>query len=151
MKIATVLKRKGLGFETVTHNVSLLVAVTIMSEKSIGSLGVVDSATGELLGLISEAELASAIACHGAIALQHRVAATMRAAVLGCVCEDDAAKVMSAMTRERCRYAVVKTEMGKAAGIVSLGDIVATLLEDARLEMGVLRDLARSHLIAVPG
>ena len=54
------------------------------------------------------------------------------------------------MTRERCRHVIVKTMGGVVAGLVSLGDLVAALLEDAQMEAGVLRDMARSHLLAMP-
>ena len=113
-------------------------------------MGVLDGNKSEILGIVSQKELTEAIATHGMDALRVPVSAFMRRPPLFCHCEDNAAEVLRAMTRERCRHVIVKTMGGVVAGLVSLGDLVAALLEDAQMEAGVLRDMARSHLLAMP-
>jgi hypothetical protein len=72
----------------------------------------------------------------------------MRRSLTNCTCEDDVGMIMQAMTRARSRHAIVRNATGNAAGLVSMGDLVAAQLEQAQLEAGVLRDMARSHLLA---
>lgn len=151
MKIAAIVSRKGRQFETVVETSPLSEAADVMHRLSIGSVGVVSGNTGALIGLLSQQELTAAIAQHGSHALKAPVTAFMRQSVPTCYCEDNAADVMRNMTRERCRHAVVRSMAGAVAGLVSLGDLVAALLEEAQLEAGVLRDMARSHLLAMPG
>ena len=120
----------------------------IMHRQGIGSVGVIHAEHGRLLGLIFQPELLAAFSRFGSESLEQRVSGLMRIPALTCSCEGDATQVMRAMTRERCRHAVVMNSLGKSAGLVSIGDLVAALLEEARLEAGVLRDIARSHLLA---
>ena len=148
MKIATVLARKGAAFDCVEEAAPLTDAVRLMHAKTIGSVGVMGAETPSIIGIVSQHELTQAIAVHGVKALDWPVGAIMRRPALGCTCEDNAEDVMRAMTLERTRHAVVRSAEDKVVGIVSLGDLVAAMLDDARLEAGVLRDMARSHLLA---
>lgn len=151
MKIAAIVARKGRQFETVIETSSLAEAADVMHRLSIGSVGISNGNTSAIIGLLSQQELTAAIARQGSQALKMPVTVFMREAVPTCYCEDNAADVMRTMTRERCRHAVVRSMAGAVAGLVSLGDLVAALLEEAQLEAGVLRDMARSHLLTMPG
>lgn len=151
MKISAIVSRKGRQFAAVAGNAPLSLAVEVMHRSAIGSVGVwhaTPDAPGEVLGIVSQQELMTAIAEYGATALEVPVTAVMRKPPLFCQCEDDASDVMYRMTHERCRHAVVRTVGGAVAGLVSLGDLVAALLSEAQLETGVLRDMARSRLMA---
>lgn len=148
MKIAAIIDCKGQHFETVRESVPLIEAVAIMHRLLIGSIGVIGSRSPDIIGIVSQAELMEAIATRGIHGLNLPVVIFARRSVLNCSCEDDAATVMQAMTRARSRHAVVRTPAGDVAGLVSMGDLVAVLLEEAQLEAGVLRDMARSHLAA---
>ena len=150
MKIATVLARKGSAFDCIEEAASLADAARLMHAKAIGSVGVKGAGTTSVVGIVSQHELTRAIAVHGARALDRPVSAVMRRPALGCTCEDSAEDLMRIMTRERTRHAVVRSTAGTIAGIVSLGDLVAAMLEEARLEAGVLRDMARSNLLVAP-
>lgn len=151
MKIANVLSRKGSHFETVSETALLSEVVERMYCHSIGSVGVKDGSTGKISGIVSQQEVTEALALHGMPALQTPATNFMRKPAPACHCDDNAADVMRSMTRERSRHAVVRSVTGAVAGLVSLGDLVAALLEDAQLEAGVLRDMARSHLLDAPG
>lgn len=151
MKIANVLSRKGAHFETVTETALLSDVVERMYRHSIGSVGIADAASGQIHGIVSQQEVTEALALLGMSALQTPATTLMRKSVPVCQCEDNAADVMRSMTRQRSRHAIVRTMGGAVAGLVSLGDLVAALLEDAQLESAVLRDMARSHLLGAPG
>ena len=148
MKVASIINRKGRHFETVREAVPLIDAVAIMHREAIGSIGVIANQTHDIIGIVSQAELMEGIATRGVHGLNLPILIFMRRNILNCSCNDDAAAIMQSMTRARTRHAVVRTPAGAVAGLVSMGDLVAALLEDARLEAGVLRDLARSHILA---
>lgn len=150
MNIAAVLSRRGRQFDCVPSDDSLFDAITVMHTKKIGSVGV--KADGEPLpvGLISQGELIVALATHGPMALTMAVTNFMRLPVPLCACADEVGRVLAMMTLTRSRHAVVLTGGTTLAGLVSMGDLVAAALEDSRLEADVLRDMARSHLLATP-
>ncbi len=151
MKIASIVNRKGKHVESVSETAPLAQVVESMHRSKIGSVVVLDRTSNAVLGIVSQQELVAATAARGGNALQLPVLMFMRKPVLFCACQDDAATVMRAMTRERSRHAVVQTTGAVLAGLVSLGDLVAALLEEAQLEAGVLRDMARSRLLSLPG
>lgn len=150
MKIAAILARKPRYFECVDVDAPLSDAIELMHNRAIGSVGVTGPDMTGIIGMVTQHELTSAIAAHGAGALAIPVERFMRRPATACTCEEDAENVMGIMTRERVRHVVVQTLAGKVAGIVSLGDLVAAMLEDARLEAGVLRDMALSRMLAAP-
>jgi CBS domain-containing protein len=63
----------------------------------------------------------------------------MLAGVVTCKAEDSVKEVMRRMTLHRARHLPV-VENGKLAGIVSIGDVVKSRLDDMELETNVLRD-----------
>lgn len=149
MKIATIVDRKGRHFETVRESVPLVEAIETMHRQSIGSIGITGRTPDQVLGIVSQQELMAGIAERGIHALKLPVVIFMRRSILSCRCEDNADEVMQMMTRERSRHALVRARTGIVAGLVSLGDLVAALLEEAQLEAGVLRDMARSRILAL--
>ncbi|WP_373486727.1 CBS domain-containing protein [Blastomonas sp.] len=151
MKIASIVDRKGSLVISVPETVLLGKAMETMFHSNIGSVVVLDRVVGSVIGIISQQELVAAAVARGGEAMQLPVHLFMRKPVLVCNCQDDAATVMGAMTLERSRHAVVLTQGSTLAGLVSLGDLVAALLEEAQLEVGVLRDMARSRLMASLG
>lgn len=151
MKIATIVNSKGSGFVTVRENALLAEAVTTMHRHSIGSVGVTDRNASQILGIVSQTELMAGIAQRGVHALHLPAVIFMRKRVMFCRCSDDAAHVMLMMTQQRNRHSIVHTDDGSIAGLVSLGDLVAALLDEARLEADVLRDMARGRLLSLAG
>lgn len=151
MKIASIVAQRAHNFECVPETTPLADAIALMNRKKIGSVGVVSVAPTKFRGLLSQSDIIAALATRGDTALNESVAGFMQSDVLSCHGEDDADKVMLAMTRQRSRHAVVRTFTGAVAALVSLGDLVAAMLDEARLETGVLRDMARSRMLVMPG
>jgi CBS domain-containing protein len=147
MRIASIVTRRERAFECIPETATLADAIKLMDERAIGSVGVVSEAPVVFRGLLAQTDVIAALAAGGAEALGQSVANFVRAEVLTCHGEDDAADIMQTMTRSRSRHAIVKTLTGAVGGLVSLGDLVAAMLDEARLEAGVLRDMARSRLM----
>lgn len=148
MKIAEVLNRKGTDFRTIGPGTSLRDAVEMMYLHEIGSVGIAETRSGTVEGIISQRELMAGVAQRGVHALSLPAVIFMRRPVLFCFCDDEASNVMATMTHQRIRHIVVRKADGAIAGLVSLGDLVAALLDEAQLEALVLRDMARGHLLA---
>ena len=86
----------------------------------------------------------SALVVEGAAALDSTVADVCSKLRISCRPDDDVKLVMEAMTQRRIRHVpvLVDDELG---GIISMGDIVKLQLDEMKIEVGVLRDYARSH------
>jgi CBS domain-containing protein len=143
MKVEGILKDKGSTVETVGPDALVVLAVDRLVSKRIGALVV--SADGLTVdGVISERDVVRALARHGARVLDMAVADVMSRHVPVCSPDDTLKDVMAQMTRTRNRHVPV-TRDGQLAGIVSLGDIVKSRLEELELEANVLRDAYLRH------
>ncbi|QQN74905.1 CBS domain-containing protein [Croceicoccus sp. YJ47] len=120
-----------------------------MHHEGIGSVGIVGSNPADIQGIVSQQELMAGLAQRGPHALQLPALIFMRRQVLFCSCDAEACDVMLSMTRQRFRHCVVRSSDLAIAGLVSLGDLVAALLEEARLEAGVLRNIARGRMLSL--
>lgn len=148
MKISQILTSKGTAARTVRHDQNFGTALAKMHESNIGSIIVVHAETGALLGLLSQPEILEGLNTFGSSSMVHCVTGMMRKPAPVCDPADDITSVMAQMTRERCRHIVVTGPDMAILGVVSIGDLVAAQLQEARLEAGVLRDMARSHLLS---
>jgi signal-transduction protein with cAMP-binding, CBS, and nucleotidyltransferase domain len=90
-------------------------------------------------GIVSEREIVRSLAEHGARLLDKPVSDIMLMSVVTCTAEDSVKEVMRRMTRHRVRHLPV-LEDGRLAGIVSIGDVVKSRLDEMELEANVLRD-----------
>jgi CBS domain-containing protein len=63
----------------------------------------------------------------------------MRGEVISCASDTPVRQVMAKMTRHRVRHVPV-VDGGALAGIVSIGDVVKSRLEELELEKDVMRD-----------
>lgn len=148
MHISEVIARKGIEVHAVGHQSKLSQAIETMVKYTIGSVIVSNENSGEMLGLISQAELLAALRDFGSPALDHCATGIMRKPAPACRPDDDVASVLRLMTSSRSRHMVVTDDIGTLHGIISIGDLVAAQLAEARLEAGVLRDMARSRLMS---
>lgn len=90
-------------------------------------------------GLVTERDLVEAIAKHGRAALDLRVSSVMEHRVLTCRPDDSVRSVMATMTHERVRHLPVVRD-GAACGIISIGDVIKTYVDETDLEASVMRD-----------
>lgn len=148
MHVSEIIARKGSHVHTVGHQSKVSAAVEIMTRQSIGSVFVCNEGNGALLGIISQGELLTALQDFGIAALNHCATGIMRKPAPTCRMEDDVANILRVMTNSRSRHMAVVDDAGTLVGAISIGDVVAAQLAEARLEAGVLRDMARSHLMS---
>jgi CBS domain-containing protein len=140
MKVREILDAKGRGVVTVRPEASVSTVVHRLVLERIGAL-VVSEDGRHIAGVVTESDIVRALAADGAAAVAsgRRVAELMTRNVATCTPEDTVKRVMAEMTRRRVRHLPV-VEGGGLAGIVSIGDVVKSRLEEAEEETTMLRD-----------
>ena len=138
MKVASILKAKGMTVATTPPRTSVATAARLLREQHIGALVVSEDGTA-LMGIITERDIVHGLVDRGAALLDLPVSLVMTRAPQTCTPDDDIQTVMSRMTRYRMRHLPVIVE-GRLAGIVSIGDVVKYRLDELELETNVLRD-----------
>ena len=140
MKIADILRRKGGHLITVRPDDTVAMAVGVMTAKGIGALLVCELG-GRFLGLLSERDVVQAIARQRDNVATLRVDDVMTRDVVVCTPTDSVKHMMAVITNRRARHVPV-LEGGKLVGIVSIGDVLKSRLDEAVEEANVLRDLS---------
>ena len=145
MLISQILRTKRPGVVVITPDASIRSAIALMVRQHVGSLVVVDE-DQRLLGVVSEREIIRALD-QGPESLDTVVRAFMRTDIPVATQEDTVRSVMEVMTVARARHVPV-IAYGCPIGIVSIGDIVKSRLDETIQENTVLKDIARVHWLS---
>ena len=138
MHVKAILDAKGHGVTTVGRATPIATAAARMQMEHVGALVV--SADGRKLdGIIDERDIVRAYVRFGHELAGKTVADLMREEVVSCTPDEPVRQVMAKMTRHRVRHLPV-VQSGVLAGIVSIGDVVKSRLEELELEKDVMRD-----------
>lgn len=143
MSVEKILAKKGRNVITILPEHMVGDAAKVLSEHKIGVMTVCDH-KGRLEGILSERDLVRGIAKYGSAILNMPVRNLMTTAVITCKPTDDLKDLMQIMTNRRIRHLPV-LENFRLVGIVSIGDIVSFRLQEAQIEMNVLRDYAMTR------
>ena len=136
MDVQTILDSKGSKVVSVEPATTIMSAAGRLHLDNIASLVVLEN--GRMVGVVTERDIARALARHGAEVALMRVADIMTEPVV-CAPSDSLNRVMGLMTRHRTRHLPV-IERGRLVGLVSIGDVVKYRVEELELETTVLRD-----------
>ncbi len=139
MQVREILRNKGNDVVVIAGDATLAEAARLLSRKQIGAV-VVRDAGGSLAGILSERDLVRALAKDSISALAQSVQAYMTKAVATCTEIDTVDDLMEMMTRGRFRHVPVLDEQDEIIGIVSIGDVVKTRIEESEYEARYLRD-----------
>lgn len=142
MSVQKVLSRKGTTVYTVEPTATVAYAVKVLTEQGIGAL-VVTGAEGRTVGIVSERDIVRSINSHGAAVLDIQVSEIMTRKVATCTRQDKIADLMEQMTEGHFRHVPV-VEDGRLLGIVSIGDVVKSRIEQVEQESHELREYIRS-------
>ena len=137
MNVETILRDKGRWVATIRPEATIAEAVKQLSVQNVGALVVSDDGDG-IDGILSERDIVQALAEHGAELLNESVAAAMTRRVATCDPEDSVGDLMAEMTRRRIRHFPVVRD-GRLVGIVSIGDLVKSRLDEIEYEARSLR------------
>ena len=140
MNVADILRVKGSVVKTVTPGKTALEFSRQLRAEQIGAMIVSDDGRS-VAGIISERDLAYALAVHGSELSKIVVSKLMTRVVVVCSPEDSITDVMKLMTQRRIRHLPVK-DGDQLVGIISIGDVLKHRLGEVELEANVLRDYA---------
>lgn len=128
MRVSTLLSTKGSAVATVPAGASVAHAVAELRRLRIGAL-VVSPDGRRIDGIVSERDVVRRLAERGGALLGEPVASLMSDPVHTCRPEDEIETLMATMTDWRVRHVPVVDAEGHLAGIVSIGDVVKTRIE----------------------
>ena len=137
MFVSDILSQKGGSVFTVSPETSVAQVSQQLSVRRIGSVLVLDG-EGGVAGIVSERDLVRALASHGAKALELEARQVMTRDVVTCDPDESLDNVMEIMTRGRFRHLPV-VRRGELLGLVSIGDVVKSRLEETRHEAEALK------------
>jgi CBS domain-containing protein len=143
MSVEKILETKGRNVFTVRPDHSISEAAQLMAAKKVGVAIVTDS-KGQIAGVLSERDIVGGITQFGKGVVDMPVRNLMTTLVATCSPGDTVKKIMEVMNDRRIRHLPV-VDGGDLVGIVSIGAAVNFRLKEAQLEMGVLRDFARTR------
>jgi len=138
MQVRHILRNKGRDVVSISADATLSEAARLLARKHIGAL-VVRDRDGSLAGILSERDIVRALAEASVNALAHSVSAHMTRAVETCAESDSIDDLMEVMTHRRLRHLPV-LEDEALCGIVSIGDVVKSRIEETVREAETLRE-----------
>ncbi len=137
MTVARIIIEKGGHVVTAAPEASLAEVAAALAEKRIGAVVVVEQ--DEIRGIVSERDIIRALAGFGSGALRKLASDCMTTKVVTCRPTDTIHDVMQKMTSGRFRHLPV-LEDGKLVGIVSIGDVVKSRIEEVEREADQIRE-----------
>jgi CBS domain-containing protein len=126
VRIADVLKNKGAGVLTVGPDMTVADLLASLVTRNVGAMVVVTD--GAPVGIVSERDVVRRLHEFGAELLERPVSDIMTAKVITCTPEDELDSLSALMTTNRVRHVPV-LQNGHLSGIVSIGDVVKTRME----------------------
>ena len=137
-----VLDKKGRRVHSIRPDAFVFDAIKMMAEKNVGSLVVLEDET--LVGIITERIYAREIALKGRTSSQTLVRDIMSTNVICVRPEQSVEECMAVMTKKTVRHLPV-VENGKIVGIVSIGDMVNSIIKDQEFIIDQLEHYIQGH------
>ncbi|WP_348797640.1 CBS domain-containing protein [Flavobacterium adhaerens] len=126
MTVNQILIKKGAGVFSVNSTNTVFEALKVMGEKNIGAILVIDD--GILKGILSERDYARKIVLKDKSSKKTPVSEIMASEVVTVKSSDDLEFCMELMSGRRIRHLPV-IENDKVIGLVSIGDVVKSIIE----------------------
>lgn len=118
---------KEAGIISIPPDATVFAAITLMSEKNVGALPVMDGET--LVGILSERDYARKVILKGRLSNETLVCEIMTDKVITVTMENTTTECIEIMTEKQLRHLPV-VENGKVTGIVSIGDVVKRIISE---------------------
>lgn len=138
MRVSSVLKTKGSAVATVVRDATVRQAVAELARHEIGAL-VVSPDGARIEGIVSERDVVRRLQDRPDTLLDAPVWQIMSAAVETCSPDDEIESLMATMTERRFRHVPV-VDGGRLVGIVSIGDVVKSRIEELERDRAELVD-----------
>lgn len=130
--IKHLLDANGRHIVSLGPDATVLEAITLMADKTIGSLVIIDD--DELLGIVTERDYARKVIIKGRSSKTTLVSEIMTKGVFTTSSSETVNSCMALMTEKRIRHLPV-VEDNRVIGMVSIGDLVAAIISDQQEEI----------------
>jgi CBS domain-containing protein len=137
MTVASILRAKGHDIAAVSPLARVPEIVALLAERRIGAVLVRDAAN-QLLGIVSERDIVRCLAREGGTTLDMTAAQLMTSVLHTVTPTTTVDAAMSRMTASRVRHLPV-LDGEDLVGMISIGDVVAALLERQAQEVDSLK------------
>jgi CBS domain-containing protein len=127
MRIADLIARKGSAVLTVPPDAPVSNLLEVLAERNVGAAVVCEG--DRLAGIVSERDVVRHLHHRGASLLDAPVSEIMTTVVATCRVEDDVQTLSRTMTERRIRHIPVVDDQERLTGIVSIGDVVKTRID----------------------
>ncbi|MFN4184872.1 MAG: CBS domain-containing protein [Hyphomonas sp.] len=143
MIIEQILNDKGREVITLLADTTLREAAKLLDERRIGAVVTLD-ADGEIIGVLSERDIARQFARQGAGAVDMTVAGAMTRAVITISAEASVDEALQLMTDRRIRHLPV-VRNNRLTGFVSIGDLVKWKIAETEAEAQAMKSYLSSQ------
>ena len=126
------LDSKGRDIISVTADVTVLDAIKLMAEKTVGSLLVMQG--DELQGIMTERDYARKVIIKGRSSETTEVGEIMTTNVCSVTSQETVTDCMTLMTKRKIRHLPVIDD-GMVVGMLSIGDLVQAIISDQQEEI----------------
>jgi len=130
--IKHLLDSRGRHIVSVPPDTTVLDAITLMADKTIGSLVIMDD--DELLGIITERDYARKVIIKGRSSRTTLCSEIMTTGVFTTSSSESVNDCMALMTEKRIRHLPV-VEDNRVIGMISIGDLVEAIISDQKEEI----------------
>ncbi|HUI97540.1 MAG TPA: CBS domain-containing protein [Xanthobacteraceae bacterium] len=142
MTVREILSRKGSDVVTADPNAKLSDAVQLLAARRIGAV-VITGADRRIVGILSERDIVRTLAEKGAQALESSISEVMTRKVITCGAGETVPEIMERMTVGKFRHVPV-VEQGRLTGIISIGDVVKSRVQQMEQESAALQEYIRT-------
>jgi CBS domain-containing protein len=139
MLIQRILARKGSEVAWVPPTATVTEVLAALQDHNVGAMVVSEDEGQTAVGICSERDVVRRLAADGAGALDLPVAEVMTSPVITCEPTATVEETMALMTERRFRHVPV-LDCGLLAGIVSIGDVVLSRVQELADEAKTLHD-----------
>jgi CBS domain-containing protein len=142
--VKDMLKEKGSNVWTISPEAKVIDALKLMADKKIGALAVMYK--NQVVGILSERDYARKVILKGKSSLDTPVKEIMTCQVFCVGLETPAEECMALMTKKRIRHLPV-IDKGKMVGLISIGDVVKSVISEHKITIGHLQDYIQGKYI----
>jgi CBS domain-containing protein len=136
--VRELLRNKGYHVYSIGPDASVYEALTLMAEKDVGALLVLDNA-GQLVGILSERDYARKIVLKGKTSRETPVREIMTEKVVWVRPDQTIEECMALMTNKHIRHLPVMEE-GRLLGVISIGDVVKDIISEQEFVIAQLEN-----------
>jgi len=136
--VKELLRNKGYHVWSIGPDATVYEALTLMAEKDVGALLVLDNA-GQLVGILSERDYARKIVLKGKTSRETPVREIMTEKVVWVRPDQTIEECMALMTNKRIRHLPVMEE-SRLLGVISIGDVVKDIISEQEFVIAQLEN-----------